>query len=185
MKRSEQAVMIWAVLSLAARMQRGEQALRNGRPQLDQNRARRTRLTDAFLDGNIDKDLLEERKAGLLLDEKSLKEMADNLELGSRSALIRLEKFLERMSKVYKNQNALVRLWMMRLSEASRASSHSFQILMTKSLKPWKTFSTAICRSRGEFSNGSKQRRLKKRRKNGTNQSSNPLNGQRFFEPIL
>jgi hypothetical protein len=104
-----------------------EQALQNSRLQLDQNRARRTRLTDAFLDGNIDKDLFEERKAGLLLDEKSLKEMADNLELGSRSALIRLEKFLERMSKVDKNQNALVRLWMMRLSEAGRASSHSFQ----------------------------------------------------------
>jgi hypothetical protein len=45
-----------------------EQALQNCRLQLDQNRARRTRLTDAFLDGNIDKDLFEERKASLLLD---------------------------------------------------------------------------------------------------------------------
>ena len=72
-----------------------KQELQNCRLLLDQNRARRTRLTDAFLDGSIDRDSFEERKAGLLLEEAGLKEKLDALERNEGDALVRLEKFLE------------------------------------------------------------------------------------------
>ena len=72
-----------------------EKELRNTRLSLDQNRARRTRLTDVFLDGSIDRDVFGERKAGLLLEERGLKEKLDNLGQKDGNALVRLERFLE------------------------------------------------------------------------------------------
>jgi site-specific DNA recombinase len=72
-----------------------EQELRNCRLLLDQNRARRARLTDAFLDNSIDRDLFEERKAALLFEESGLKEKSARLEQKDGNALVRLEKFLE------------------------------------------------------------------------------------------
>lgn len=72
-----------------------EQELRNFKLLLDQNRDRRMRLTDAFLDGSIDRALFEERKASLLFEEKGLKEGLDNLDEKSGGSLGRLERFLE------------------------------------------------------------------------------------------
>lgn len=62
---------------------------------LDQNRARRARLTDAFLDGTFEKSLFEERNVGLLQEEQGLKERLAHLEGNGGNALVRLEKFLE------------------------------------------------------------------------------------------
>ncbi len=72
-----------------------EREIRNCRLLLDQNRARLIRLTDAFLDGSIDRDLFDQRKAGLLVEERDLKEKIDNLEQKNGNVLVQLENFLE------------------------------------------------------------------------------------------
>ena len=58
-------------------------------------RDRLTRLTDAFLDGAIDKSLLDERRASLLLEEAGVKQRMHDLEAGNDAALTRLEEYLE------------------------------------------------------------------------------------------
>jgi len=72
-----------------------EQEARNVKLLLDQNQARRARLMDAFLDGTVEKELFEERKAGLLLESTGLKEELAHLERRDGNALVRLGKFLE------------------------------------------------------------------------------------------
>jgi site-specific DNA recombinase len=72
-----------------------DQEMQNCRLLLDQNRLRKTRLTDAFLDGGIDKEAFEERKAGLLMEETGLKDRLAHLGQDGRSAVTRLENFLE------------------------------------------------------------------------------------------
>jgi hypothetical protein len=74
---------------------RCQQDLHSTRLQLDGIRTRLGRLTDAFLDGTIEKPLFEARKAGLLGDEQRTVEMIRNLEAGNGSSLERLERFLE------------------------------------------------------------------------------------------
>lgn len=58
-------------------------------------RDRLARLTDAYLDGAIDKAMLDERRNGLLLEETGLKQKIADLESGKDDTLDRLEKFLE------------------------------------------------------------------------------------------
>jgi len=53
------------------------------------------RLTDAFLDGAIDKHLFEERKTALLMDRRRLDEQKRELEGGVKTLPDRLEEFLE------------------------------------------------------------------------------------------
>jgi len=53
------------------------------------------RLTDAYLDGVLDKSLLEERRNVLLMEEAGMKQKIDDLEAGCSDTLIRVEKFLE------------------------------------------------------------------------------------------
>jgi site-specific DNA recombinase len=63
--------------------------------QMAQLRDRLTRLTDAYLDGAIDKTLLDERRAGLMYEEAGLKQRIQNLETGNDAVLLRLEEYLE------------------------------------------------------------------------------------------
>jgi hypothetical protein len=63
--------------------------------QLAQIRERLTRLTDAYLDGSIEKALLNERRETLLLEEAGVKQRMQDLEAGNDAALARLENFLE------------------------------------------------------------------------------------------
>lgn len=63
--------------------------------QLAQIRERLSRLTDAFLDGAIDKALLDERRGTLLLEEAGVKQRMQDLEAGNDAALTRLENYLE------------------------------------------------------------------------------------------
>jgi len=58
-------------------------------------RDRLGRLTDAYLDGAIDKKMLEERKGSLLFEEAGFKKKVAELESGSYDTLTRLKKFLE------------------------------------------------------------------------------------------
>lgn len=63
--------------------------------QLAQLRDRLTRLTDAYLDGAIDRTLLDERRTSLLFEEAGLKQRMQELGAGDDAALTRLEEYLE------------------------------------------------------------------------------------------
>jgi DNA invertase Pin-like site-specific DNA recombinase len=60
-----------------------------------QIRERLTRLTDAYLDGAIDKALLDERRANLLSEQAGVKQRIADLEAGNNALLVRLEDYLE------------------------------------------------------------------------------------------
>src|SRR6266853_4871643 len=62
---------------------------------LSQMRPRLGRLTDAFLEGILDRDLFTERKEALLLEEKELQEKIADLENPDGDGLARVEAFLE------------------------------------------------------------------------------------------
>jgi hypothetical protein len=60
-----------------------------------QVRERLGRITDAYIDGAIDKTMLDERRNSLLFEETGLKQKIADLESGHYDTLDRLEKFLE------------------------------------------------------------------------------------------
>jgi hypothetical protein len=86
---------VWAQNARLRQDELREMELRNLKLFLDQNLDRRMRLTDAFLDGSIDRDLFEERKVSLLFEETGLKEKSANLDEKNGGSFARLEKFLE------------------------------------------------------------------------------------------
>ena len=59
------------------------------------------RLTDAFLDGAIDRPLFEERKAALLMERRALEENLADLHQTGQSRLDRLAEFLELAGTAY------------------------------------------------------------------------------------
>jgi site-specific DNA recombinase len=63
--------------------------------QLEHCRARLNRLTDAFLDGSVERELFDERKAALLLEQQGLKERLADMEHMNQDALVQLGEFLE------------------------------------------------------------------------------------------
>lgn len=72
-----------------------EQELSTCRLRLDSIRSRLLKLTDALIDGTIDKRLFDDRKSALVIEEQTAKESVSMLEGGSAAGLNRLEKFLE------------------------------------------------------------------------------------------
>lgn len=81
------------------------EAVENCRLQLNQIRDRINRLTDAYIDGAVDREAFEDRKASLILEEAGMKEKLTKLEAGFGSILAELEKILERArtaSNLYK-----------------------------------------------------------------------------------
>jgi DNA invertase Pin-like site-specific DNA recombinase len=74
---------------------RQEDEIRNLHLRLAQIKDRLNRLTDAFLDSDLDKIMFEERKKALLLDRTAIEENLTNLSRHGRSTPDRLEKFLE------------------------------------------------------------------------------------------
>jgi hypothetical protein len=85
----------WVEGARADEHTRCQQELQNARLQLDGIRIRLGRLTDALIDGMIEKPAFEARKTGLLSDEQRTLETIRNLEAGNGDALERLERFLE------------------------------------------------------------------------------------------
>ena len=71
------------------------QELEAVRLRLTQVRERLGRLTDAYLDGAIDKAMLDQRRNGLLLEEAGFKQRITELEAGRYDTVTRLEQFLE------------------------------------------------------------------------------------------
>jgi DNA invertase Pin-like site-specific DNA recombinase len=69
--------------------------------QLGQLAARRTRLADALVDGLLDRDLFEERKAALFTEKKTLEERLAALDENGSTGAQRLAEFLERLDSAY------------------------------------------------------------------------------------
>lgn len=80
-------------------------AVENCRLQLSQIHDRLNRLTDAYIDGAVDRKSFEDRKASLILEEAGTKENLTKLEAGCGRILAELERILERArtaSNLYK-----------------------------------------------------------------------------------
>jgi len=79
--------------------------LKSCKLRLDQIKARRQRLADALLDGDFDRQMFEERKSSLLLEQKEIEEKLRMLEENHRRPLRQLQEFfelLETLSDRYK-----------------------------------------------------------------------------------
>jgi DNA invertase Pin-like site-specific DNA recombinase len=74
---------------------RQEEETRNLKLRLDQIKERLNRLTDAYLDKDLDKAAFEERKKALLLEQKTAEEQLAQISRQGRTAPDKLEKFLE------------------------------------------------------------------------------------------
>src|SRR6202044_3977507 len=68
---------------------------------LSQLTARRGRLTDALIDGLLDRDLFEERKDALLAEKRTLEAQLANLDDPASTGPDRLADFLERLDSAY------------------------------------------------------------------------------------
>jgi site-specific DNA recombinase len=72
-----------------------DEEIRSARLRVDTVKDRLNRLTDAFLDGAIDKLLFEQRKTGLLGEQRTLEEQLAHLTRENGEGMDRLQKFLE------------------------------------------------------------------------------------------
>ena len=73
-----------------------EQSLKDLAVRRERLTERLTRLTDAYLDGTIEKELFEERKAAILFDRQAIQGSTDAIERNERSIPQLVEAFLER-----------------------------------------------------------------------------------------
>lgn len=78
-----------------------EQVVRNFAVQREQLTERLTRLTDAYLDGTIEKELFEERKSSILFDRQAIQGSTDAITRNERSIPDILQEFLERTGRAY------------------------------------------------------------------------------------
>ncbi len=69
--------------------------LKSCKLRLDQIKARRQRLADALLDGDFDRQMFEERKSSLLLEQKEIEEKLRMLEENRRRPIKQLQEFFE------------------------------------------------------------------------------------------
>lgn len=84
--------------SWADRQKSQEAALRL---KLDHNRARLLRLTDALIDGTVEKSIYENRKEDLLMEQKGIEEAIDKLSCMPTSGIENLLDFLELAGSLY------------------------------------------------------------------------------------
>jgi site-specific DNA recombinase len=85
----------WLAWARAHKHERKADHLESCRLQLSQLHARLARLTDAFLDGAIDKVFHAERRAGLIVEEAALNQKMRDLDAGKDATLPNLEEYLE------------------------------------------------------------------------------------------
>lgn len=74
---------------------RREEELRGCDLRLSGMRSRLNRLTDAFIDGIVGKEVFEQRKNTLVLEEKEVQEIIRHWQAGSRTEVRQVERFLE------------------------------------------------------------------------------------------
>jgi len=87
----------WFAWTRAHMKEHSNEQVEGRRLQLAQLRDRLARLTDAYLDGAIDKALHAERRASLIVEEAELKRNMQDLEAGGDTTLTRLENYLEQV----------------------------------------------------------------------------------------
>ncbi|OAI57504.1 hypothetical protein AYO50_01450 [Acidobacteria bacterium SCGC AG-212-P17] len=85
----------WFQAARESATEQKEQDMNSCRLQLDQLRARIARLTDVFIEGNIDKTTFEERKSALIFEQSEFSEKLRSLERDPAHLVKRAEKFLE------------------------------------------------------------------------------------------
>jgi site-specific DNA recombinase len=78
-----------------------ELALMNLRVKYEQITERLTRLTDAYLDQTVEKDLFEERKVALLFERQAVSASIKNLSENGTSIPLELQKFIELAGDMY------------------------------------------------------------------------------------
>lgn len=76
-------------------------AVKASQLRLEQARTRLSNLTDAYIDGMIEKEIYLEKKNSLIMEEKAVQEQLANAEQGSEKILERIEDFLELANKAY------------------------------------------------------------------------------------
>jgi DNA invertase Pin-like site-specific DNA recombinase len=69
--------------------------------QLDQVRSRLSKLTDAYIDGMLEKEIYLDKKNSLVLEEKGIKERLERLDEGEQKVIRRVEAFLELVNNAY------------------------------------------------------------------------------------
>jgi hypothetical protein len=81
--------------------QEKERQLGNLNMKFQQVSERLNRLTDAFLDGTVEKELYEERKTALLFEKRAIEDQLNDLKTGRRSIPDEVEKFIELAGSAY------------------------------------------------------------------------------------
>jgi site-specific DNA recombinase len=98
----EKDYLVGAVRALKASwIAQKEQSLKNLEARREQLTERLTRLTDAYLDGAIDRELFEERKAAILFDRQGIQGSIASLQANEVSVPHLIEQFLERAGSAY------------------------------------------------------------------------------------
>ncbi len=80
------------------RLEQHEKALQL---QLEQVKARLSKLTDAYLDGTLDRDLFVSKKNGLLIEEQTLKEKMADIEGDGNQVITKIRTILEEANSSY------------------------------------------------------------------------------------
>lgn len=80
-----------------------ESGIRAIQLELEQIRSRLSNLTDAYIDGVLDKNLYLEKKNGLVKEEGAVRERLRRLEQGGEKMLAQVEKFLELVNSAYES----------------------------------------------------------------------------------
>lgn len=102
LSQDERSYLASAIQKLKARwIADREQSLKNLEARREQLTERLTRLTDAYLDGTIEKELFEERKATILFDRQAIQGSITSLGTNRVSVPALVEQFLERAASLY------------------------------------------------------------------------------------
>lgn len=80
-----------------------ESGIRSFQLQLEQIRSRLSNLTDAYIDGVLDREVYLEKKNGLLKEEMAVGERLQRLEQDGERILAQVEKFLELVNSAYES----------------------------------------------------------------------------------
>lgn len=98
----ERSYLATRILELKANwVRQREQQLSNMNVKLQQVTERLNRLTDAFLDGTIEKDLYEERKEALLFEKRAIEDQLNDVKSGKTSLPEMLGKYVELAGDAY------------------------------------------------------------------------------------
>lgn len=100
----------WFAWARANAQQRIAEQIEGHKLQLAQCRERLSRLTDAYVDGALDKTAHAERRAKLIVEENELKKRIEDSQTGDDTGLLHLENYLERIkaaSNLHKLTNPL------------------------------------------------------------------------------